>query len=521
MTAAVAITLASAAEDLPRQRFDVVVYAATAGGVVAAVTAAREGLQVALAEPGRFIGGLTSGGLGRTDFGKKETIGGYSLEFYQRVGRKYGQKTAVWDFEPHVAEAVLKEMLAEAKVTVLTDRRLREDGGVRKRGGVIRELFFENGTSLEAGIFVDASYEGDLLKQAKVSYTVGREAVSQYDESLAGVRPKDRKHQFDFLVSGLDASAQPLPGVSATPRGELGAADKNVQAYNFRLCLTRDPGNKVPMPKPADYSPGRWELAARYLEAFAKATGRAPGMNDLFNVGPLPNGKTDINNRGPVSTDHIGASWSYPEASYAERAAIWQDHMNYTAGLFTFLATDERVPESLRKEIGEWGLAADEFAAANHWPHQLYVREARRMVGDFVMSQQDIQSSLTKPDTIGMGSYNSDSHNVQRYLEKDGAAQNEGNMEVPVTPYQIPYRVLLPRKKEAQNLLVPVCVSSSHVAYSTLRMEPVFMILGQAAGVAAKLALDNRKAVQEIDTAVLKTRLAGQGVVMEWAVKTE
>lgn len=524
---AATVTVRAEAEEAPAQRFDVVVYAATAGGVIAAVAAAREGLQVALAEPGRFIGGMTSGGLGRTDHGNKETIGGYSLEFYRRVGKKYArsataaEREAVWDFEPHVAEAVLKEMLAEAKVKVFMDRRLREDGGVRKRGASVRELFFENGTSLSGGVFIDASYEGDLLKQAKVSYTVGREGSAQYGEPLAGVRPKDRNHQFDFPVLGLDAAGQPVPDVSALPRGELGAADKKVQAYNFRMCLTRNPDNRVAMPRPVDYSPGRWELAARYLEAFEKAKGRAPEMKDLFRVNPLPNEKTDINNRGPVSTDHIGASWAYPEAGYAARAAIWQEHMNYTAGLFTFLATDERVPAALRREVGEWGLAGDEFAGTNHWPHQLYVREARRMVGDFVMSQKDIQTELTKPDAIGMGSYNSDSHNVQRYLEKDGTVQNEGNMEVPVTPYQIPYRVLLPKKKEAANLLTPVCVSSSHAAYSTLRMEPVYMILGQAAGVAAKLALDNRKAVQEIDTAVLKARLAGQGVVFELGRKPE
>ena len=510
----------AAATESPPQRFDIVVYAATAGGVIAAIAAAREGLQVALAEPGRFIGGMTSGGLGRTDHGNKAAIGGYSLEFYQRVAKKYGQPAAVWDFEPHVAETVLKEMLAESKVQLFTDRRLREDGGVRKRGGSIRELFFENGTSLEARIFIDASYEGDVLKQAKVSYTIGREGIAQYGESLAGVRPKDRNHQFDFPVSGLDDTGRPLPDVSAAPRGEPGAADKAVQAYNFRLCLTRNPDNRIPMPRPVDYSAGRWELAARYLAAFARTKGRPPEMKDLFIISPLPNGKTDINNRGPVSTDHIGASWSYPDASYSARAAIWQEHMNYTAGLFTFLATDDRVPASLRAEVGEWGLAADEFAGANHWPHQLYVREARRLVGDFVMTQKDIQTHLTKPDVIGMGSYNSDSHNVQRFLEKDGTVQNEGNMEVRVAPYQIPYRVLLPKKKEVQNLLVPVCVSSSHVAYSTLRMEPVYMILGQAAGVAAKMALDNRQAVQDVDTAALRARLAAQGVVFELAEKT-
>ena len=502
--------LAAAAAPAP---YDLLVYGATSAGVVAAVAAAREGLHVALVEPGRFIGGMTTGGLGHTDHGRKETIGGLSLEFYQRVGRKYGEPVT-WYFEPHVAGLVFKEMLAEAKVKVYTEHRLREDGAIRKRGAVIRELFFENGTSIEARIFVDATYEGDLLKHAKVSYTVGREATSQYGESLAGVRPKDRAHQFDFAVDASAAPGQPLPDVSPNPRGELGAADKYVQAYNFRMCLTKVPANRIPFPRPANYSSGRWELMVRYLEGWAKHNQRAPRMNDIFGVSPLPNDKTDINNRGAVSTDYIGASWAYPDAKYNQRAVIWQDHIDYTAGLFYFLSHDERVPDSLREEVAEWGLAADEFAATNHWPHQLYIREARRLVGPFVMSQKDIQTELSKPDAIGLGSYNSDSHNVQRFIEPNGSVQNEGNMEVPVRPYQIPYQVLLPKKKEAENLLVPVCVSASHVTYSTLRMEPVYMIMGHAAGVAAKLALDNRQAVQDVDPSALKARLISQGAVV-------
>jgi len=498
----------------PPKRYDVLVYGATSGGIIAAVAAAREGLRVALAEQGRYLGGMTTSGLGRTDYGKKETIGGYSLEFYQRLGKKYGEPVS-WFFEPHMAELVFKEMLTEAKVDVFTERRLRASGGVRKRGARIRELFFENGTAIEAALFIDAAYEGDLLNQAKVKYTVGREGVTHYDETLAGVRPRDRNHQFDFAVRGIgEVTKKPLADIGLAPRGEIGAADKKVQAYNFRLCLTRNPANRVEIPKPNGYDPARWTLAARYLEAFAREKKRVPEMKDLFLVGVMPNGKTDFNNRGPVSTDYIGASWDYPEADYAGRAAIWQAHIDYTAGLFYFLRTDERVPESLRVEMATWGLAADEFASTNHWPHQLHVREARRLIGDFVMTQRDIQTDLTKEDAIGMGSYNSDSRNVQRYIQADGTVQNEGNMEVRVTPYQIPYRVLLPKKKEAENLLVPVCVSSSHVAHSTLRIEPVYMIMGQAAGVAAKLAVG--KAVQDVDTAALRARLKSQGTIFEW-----
>ena len=496
--------------------FDVVIYGATAGGVIAAVAAAREGLRVALLDPGRHIGGMTSGGLGRTDHGKKETIGGCSLEFYGRVGKHYDEPIT-WYFEPHVAEQVLSEMLTETSVAVHKEHRLRAEGGVKKKKRRVSEIIMENGSAWPALIFMDCTYEGDLMALAGVSHTCGREGVSQYGESLAGVRPKDRGHQFDFPVSAYDENKQLLPDIQAVPRGELGAADKKVQAYNFRMCLSDDPNNQVPFPKPPGYNPRRWLLLLRYIQGWEKHYGRLPKMNELFIVSRLAKpSKTDVNNRNAVSTDFIGASWEYPEGDYSKRAAIWQEHINYTAGLFYFLANDPGVPKPLQEEVQGWGLAADEFIDTNHWPHQLYVREARRMVGDFVMTQKDIQTELAKPDAIGMGSYNSDSHNVQRYVQADGTVQNEGNMEVPVSPYQIPYRVLLPKKKEAENLLVPVCVSASHVTYSTLRMEPVYMILGHAAGVAAKMAISAGKPVQDVDTGALAARLRTQGAVMEW-----
>jgi hypothetical protein len=497
------------------QSFDVVVYGGTAGGVVAAVAAAREGATVALLEPGRHLGGMTSGGLGKTDHGKKETIGGYSLEFYKRVGRHYGEEIT-WYFEPHVAEQVLNDMAREAGVKVFYEHRLRERGGVTKEKQRVVRITAENGASFEAKMFVDSSYEGDVMAQAGVSYTWGREGKAEYNESLAGVRPKDRNHQFDFLISAFDENHHLLPEIQTAPRGELGSADKKVQAYNFRMCLSSDPNNQVSFPKPAAYDPKRYELLLRLINGLAERKGQPPAMRDLMIVSPLPNRKTDINNRGAFSTDYIGASWTYPEGSYNERRKIWQAHIDYTAGFFYFLAHDPRVPKPLREEINGWGLAADEFADDSNWPHQLYIREARRMVGEFVMTQRDIQTELTKPDPIGMGSYNSDSHNVQRFVTPDGTVQNEGNMEVPVTPYQIPYRVMLPKKNEVRNLLVPVCVSASHVAYSTLRMEPVYMILGQAAGVAARMAVDGDLAVQEIDTRALTEKLRGQGAVMEW-----
>ena len=501
---------------LVAERFDVVVYGGTAGGVIAAIAASKEGQKTALLEPGRHLGGMTSGGLGRTDHGKKETIGGMSLEFYKRLGKHYGEDVT-WYFEPHVAEKVLRDWAAEVGVKVFYRHRLREDRGVRKRGNRIREIFLENGTKFEAKLFMDATYEGDLMAQAKVTYTVGRESSAQYEESLAGVRPKDRNHQFDFPVAAFDEAKQLLPEIQQGARGEIGAADKKVQAYNFRMCLSDDPANRVTFPRPANYDSSRFRLLIAYIEGWKKAKGRYPRMNELFIVSRLVKpSKTDINNRGAFSTDYIGASWQYPEAIYAKRALIWQAHLDYTASLFYFLATDPTVPEEIRSEVAKWGLCADEFIDTNHWPHQLYVREARRLVGEFVMTQKDIQSNLSKPDAIGMGSYNSDSHNVQRFVQADRTAQNEGNMEVPVTPYQIPYRVMLPRRKEAANLLVPVCVSSSHVTYSTLRMEPVYMILGQAAGLAARMAIDGNLDVQDVNGEALSNLLREKGAVMEW-----
>lgn len=509
------LALALVLPSLAAAGFDVVVYGGTSGGVVAAVAAAREGARVVLLEPGKHLGGMTTGGLGRTDHGKKEVVGGYSLEFYQRVGKKYGQPVA-WDFEPHVAEQVMKEMIAEAGVDVRFGRRLRESKGVTKKGARIVAITMENGERYRGKVFIDSSYEGDLMAQAGVSYTWGREGVSQYGESLAGVRPKDRSHQFDVAIPAYDANGKLLPEIQNGPRGELGQADRKVQAYNFRMCLTDDPANRLPFPRPDNYDPKRYALLARLFPALEKLKDRPLVMRDFMIISPMPNRKTDMNNYGAFSTDYIGKSWDYPEAGYARRAEIWRDHEDYTKGFYYFLAHDSSVPEGLQREVNRWGLSRDEFAGNANWPYQLYVREARRMVGSFVMTQKDVQTERTKPDVIGMGSYNSDSHNVQRFVTPDGTVQNEGNMEVPVKPYQIPYRILLPKPGEATNLLVPVCVSASHVTYSTVRMEPVYMIMGQAAGVAARMAVAAKVAVQQVDTGVLGRKLQSQGAIFEW-----
>jgi hypothetical protein len=494
--------------------YDLVVYGGTASGVITAVTAAREGLRVVLLEPGKHVGGMAASGLSRTDFGQKRVIGGYALEFYKRVGRKYqterfGNELA-WYYEPHVGEQVFREMLTEARVELRFEERLLADGGVQTEGTRIGMVTTNHG-SYSAKMFADCSYEGDLMAQSHVSYTWGRESAAQYGEPLAGVRERTPFHQFLVPVSAYGPDKKLLPEVGTGPKGGTGQADRKVQAYNFRVILTDDLANQIPFQKPSNYDPGRYALLGRLL----KAKGGVPRMSDVLSVLEIPNHKADVNNNGAFSTDYIGASWRYPEGSYALREKIWLAHQEYTRGLLYYLAQDQQVPDSLRSQMRKWGLPKDEFQDSGYWPWQLYVREARRMVGDFVMTQKDLQTELAKTDVVGMGSYNSDSHNVQRFARADGNAENEGDMQVAVKPYQIPYRVITPKKSEAVNLLVPVCFSASHVAYSSLRMEPQYMILGQVAGIAASMAMRENLAVQDISVGRLQEKLKAQGAVTD------
>jgi hypothetical protein len=520
MKRTILILFASAAIAGAQPSYDLVVYGGTAGGVITAVSGAREGLKVALLEPGTHLGGMATGGLSRTDFGKREVIGGYALEFYWRVGRKYDigrfAQDVAWFYEPKVGEQVLREMLQEAGVQVLMHHRLREKTGVSKSGTKLASVTTENGQTFSGKVFADCSYEGDLMAQAGVEYAVGREPSVKYGESLAGVRDRTPLHQFLVQISPYDSNGKLLPEVDPGPKAAAGTGDKKVQSYNFRMILSEDPANQIPFPKPPNYDPHRYELLARLLDAMAKKLGRPQVMHEVTLIAKIPNQKADINNQGAFSTDYIGKSWDYPDGDYATRKRVWDDHINYTKGLFYFLAHDPRVPASLQKEINGWGLAKDEFVDTDHWPHQLYIREARRMVGEYVMTQKDIQTDLKKPDVIGMGSYNSDSHNIQRLATPDGAVENEGDMQVAVTPYQIPYRMIVPKRQQATNLLVPVAFSASHVAYSTLRMEPQYMIIGEAAGVAAAMAAKSGGSVQDVDTAALSAKLKSQGAVFEW-----
>ncbi len=501
------------------RNFDVVVYGGTAGGVIAAVSSAREGLKTALVEPTAHIGGMVSGGLGYTDFGKKEVIGGYALEFYYRVGRYYGMNRysndVSWYHEPHVGEKILRDMLAGAGVQVFERSRIREKGGAAKDGTRIVSLTTESGDVFNAAVFMDSSYEGDLMAQSGVTWTYGRESTAEYGESLAGVRDRTPLHQFLVDVPARDAAGKLLPEIRGPQRAPAGSADKSVQAYNFRMCFS-DAADRIPFAKPPQYDPARYALLAKLIAARQKGENRVPPLETLLFIGRLPNGTSDVNNNGAFSTDYIGGSWDYPTASYARRAEIWEEHKRYTQGFLYFLGNDPAVPEALRAETARWGLCAHEWEDSGNFTPQLYIREARRMVGEYVMVQKDLQSDLTKPDPIGMGSYNSDSHNVDRIVDASGFARNEGDMQVAVTPYQIPYRILTPKRAEATNLLVPVAFSASHVAYSSVRMEPQYMILGQAAGVAAKMAITGKRAVQEIDTKALTEKLRADGVVMEY-----
>jgi FAD dependent oxidoreductase len=497
---------------------DLVIYGGTSSGVMTAYSAAREGLHVVLLEPGVHLGGMVTGGLSATDLGHYTIIGGYARDFYMKAAAHYGvhdlDRPETWRSEPHVDEEIFRTMLQESGVDVRFHEHLREHRGVELQGKHLVSITTADGKHWPAKIFADCSYEGDLMAQAKVSYTWGREASAMYGEDLAGVRGNTPKHQFLWPLSAYDEHHQLLPEIDPGPLAAPGSGDKKVQAYNFRLILTDDPADRLPFPRPRGYDRSRFALLERYLSEFPQYMRREPGLRDLTNPVMIPNHKADFNNNGPVSTDYIGHSWKYPEATYAEKATLWQDHLLYTQSFFYFLSQDAKVPASLRAEVNQWGLPKDEFADTDHWPNQLYIREGRRLVGEYVMRQADLQAERTKPDSIGMGSYNSDSHNIQRVAMPDGTVQNEGDVQVPVEPYEIAYRSILPKRSESENLLVPVCLSASHAAYSSVRMEPQYMIIGQAAGAAAALAVRGHRDVHDVEIPELQQKLREHGAIL-------
>ncbi len=497
---------------------DICVFGGTAGGVSAACTAARHGKKVVLTEFGQHIGGLTSGGLGWTDIGNKAAIGGFARDFYKALGKHYGKPEA-WTFEPGVAERELRAQLKAAKVPVYFGQRL---ASVQKEGARIVEIAMEDGSRYRAKVFIDCSYEGDLMARAGVKYMVGREANARFGETLNGICAETPKHQFavpvDPYVKPGDPASGLLPFVQAAPAGKPGAGDASVQAYNFRLCFTKAPENRRPIEPPPGYDPKQYELLGRYLEALV-AAGKTPTLRSFLKIDMVTPTKTDINNNGGFSTDYIGGNYAYPDADYATRERIWKEHENYIRGFFTFLATDRRVPEAMRKDAGEWGLCKDEFTDTGGWPHALYVREARRMLGEYVMTEKNCRWDEKVNDGVGLGAYGMDSHNCRRIV-RDGHAENEGDVQVGVKgPYPVAYRSLVPKAAECENLLVPVCLSATHIAYGSIRMEPVFMILAQSAASAAALAIDGKVAVQKVDYAKLKERLLADRQILQWEGK--
>ena len=554
---------------------DIVIFGGTSAGIAAGIQAKREGRSIIVLEPSPHVGGLTTGGLGQTDIGNKQVIGGISREFYQRIRAYYrepenwnwqGPETyaddgqtrtdpnedAKWTFEPSAAQRVLAEMVADAGLEVRTGQRLRRDGsGVLKDGATLREIVMEDGSRYRAKVFIDATYEGDLLAEAGVTFHVGRESNSDHDETLNGAQPGDwapslrgaatvtatdiagmtsprsalfqdgliamnaHNHQ---LKSGIDPYVVPgdpqsglLPGIDPEPMAALGTGDHRTQAYNYRVTLTDHPGNRLPIEKPTDYDPLAYEILLRHFAAH--------GPEDRPNVfinSPMPNRKTDTNNGGGFSTDLIGKNWDWAEASYEQREVLAARLRDYTLGFFWTLQNHPDIRQDFREWIGVWGLPKDEYVDTGHFSPQVYVREGRRMIGEIVLTQHHCERLLAEPDVIGMAAYGMDSHHVRRYVTAEGFVRNEGNVQGHVkAPYGVSYRALLPKREQAGNLIVPVALSATHIAFGSIRMEPVFMILGQSAATAAGLALDNQSSLHEVSYPALRERLLEAGQILQ------
>lgn len=467
---------------------DVVIYGSTPAGIMAAIAVKQAGLAPIILAEDQHTGGIMTSGLGASDHCHPRFVTGLSREFFRRIGKAYG-KQILWRFEPQIAQRVFDTLLAEYNIKLVQATPVKT---VTKSANRISEIMTQNGQKYSGQMFIDASYAGDLLARAGVSYRIGRESRSEFNEANAGIHPPLAKHQFPVAVSALAKKNQLLPGIQAGLE-PFGNADDKTMAYNFRLCVTTRPDNMVPIPEPKNFNPLEYELLARWLEQQPNTR-----LKEIFLFLNIPNGKYDLNNNGPFSTDFIGGNWDYAEASYTEREQIVERHAEYTKGLFYFLRTSPRVPKRLRDLTAQLGLCKDEFIENEHWPPLLYVRVARRMQGRYMLTQNDMDSSVVQPDSVAIGVCPIESHSVQRVV-LDGKVINEGWAAKRVTPYQIPYRSITPLDSEAENLLVPVAVSASHIAYSSLRMEPVFMALGEVAGLAAVEAIKELKTVQQIE----------------------
>ncbi len=509
--------LCAACSQQATDEYDICVYGASSAGIIAAKAAKRAGKSVILISPDKHLGGLTASGLGATDIGNKHAVTGLSRKFYRDLGKHYGQFES-WTFEPHVAENVYNEYIREEGIEVLSPYRIVD---LTKKGGWLRSIKIENTENpvekinVKAKRFIDCSYVGDLMAMAGVSYTVGREDNNRYNESLNGVQLRD-KHQFPDGIDPYKVPGDPTSGlcwgIHPRPLEPNGTGDSKVQAYNYRLCLTQDTTNRVPFSKPESYDPERYELLRRVIQKRDKMGWKQKLGWFYLRIVHMPNGKTDVNNKGAMSTDYIGGNWDYPEAGYQERNEIEKGHEQYIRGLLYFLANDTGVNEELREEMSSWGWAADGFVDNGHFPYKMYIREARRMVGEYVMTEHNCVGDSTVDDGIGLAAYTMDSHNCQRVMiEKDGQAmvKNEGDVQVGgFPPYQISYRSLVPVKQECKNLTVPVCLSASHIAYGSIRMEPVFMVMGQVAALASSYSIEHGMAVQDIPVEKLQDKLA-------------
>ena len=515
-----------------QKTYDICVYGGTSGGVTAAYTAKKMGKSVVLIVPGRHVGGLSSGGLGYTDIGNKYAVTGLGLDFYRRTGKYYKQFEA-WIFEPHVAENIFKEYLAKANVEIRYDLRILE---AKTTGGKIREIVLEQmgkkqaTETVRAKVFIDCTYEGDLMAKAGVSYMVGRESSAQYNESYNGVQvqPPATPQHGNQVPDGVDPYKIPgdpssglLWGISSATLAPIGTGDKHVQAYNFRICLTDDPANRIELTRPAGYDSSKYELLPRYIAKLVTPN----DIREILKFDLMPNHKTDINNGGGFSTDMIGRNWHYPDADYATRDKFYQELKTYNQGLLYFIGHDKRIPDSVRNFMLNWGYPKDEYKDYDHWSPQIYVREARRMIGEYVMTQANCEKKTLVEDGVGMAAYGMDSHNTER-LVINGMVKNEGDVEKGgAGPYPIAYRSLTPKRNECTNLLVPVCLSASHIGYGSIRMEPVFMVLGQSSGIAAAMAASDNIAVQDVDVKkiqdILKTDPLADGSTPEILVDND
>jgi len=553
------------------KKYDLVIYGGTAAGVAAAIQAKRMNKTVIIIEPGTLqqLGGLTSGGLGRTDFGNKKVIGGISLEFYKEIKNYYDndsnwvyqnrkdyfdnqnyhpgstniEEESMWFFEPSAAHYVFKKWIREYNIPVIYGERIVRKGeaitrsesngmrialpgriseGVVRKKGRITKIIMESGLTIKGRYFIDSTYEGDLMAGAGVAFTIGREGFDIYNESLNGIRtrlsipdqgvPTYRHHQFEPAVDPYKTKGNPesglLPMIQPDGPGEESRSDHRIQAYCYRMCLTDAPENHIPFTKPDNYNEMDYELLFRNYEA---GFNRLPWINS-----PMPNRKTDTNNQSGFSTDFIGGNYEYPEASYSEREKIKIVHRDYQKGLMWTLANHPRIPEQIRTEISRWGLTKDEFIEGNGWQYQLYVREARRMISDVIMIQDHCEGKVIDNESVGMGAYGMDSHHTQRYVDQLGFVKNEGDVQIGVkSPYPISFRSIMPRKSECSNLLVPICLSASHIAYGSIRMEPVFMVLGQSASTAACLAIEEHSDIQDLPYEKLKSRLHDDGQILQ------